>query len=258
MVSSHLMGGLGNYMFQIAAATSLAIKNDDKAEFYVQGSSQVHKHLTSYVDNIFRNVNIVNKPDLRYIRYIEPGFSYNEIPYSNNLLLHGYFQSEKYFKDSRDEILDMFKPSEEQIEYIFNKYGTLLDLKKTCSIHVRRGNYLKLKEHHPPCDIEYYNLGMSIMEKDTTYLIFSDDISWCKENFVGDQFNFIENENDITDLAIMGYCKNNIIANSSFSWWGAWLNKNDNKIVVAPTKWFGAAKGNINVDDIYAENWIKL
>ena len=258
MVTSHLMGGLGNYMFQIAAAISLAIKNDDKAEFYVQGSSQVHKHLTSYTDNIFRKVNIVNASNLPYVRYVEPGFSYNEIPYRNNIMLYGYFQSEKYFKDNRLEILEVFKPDKTQIDYIFSKYGSLLELDKTCSIHVRRGDYLKLSQHHPPCEMEYYKAAMDIIGNDTTYLIFSDDIAWCKENFIGEQFKFIENETDVTDLAIMAHCKNNIIANSSFSWWGAWLNENEDKIVVSPTKWFGPAKGNINVDDIYAKNWIKI
>jgi hypothetical protein len=99
---------------------------------------------------------------------------------------------------------------------------------------------------------------MAAMPDGTTFLVFSDDMEWCKENFIGDQFIFVEGENDVTDLWIMSYCKHNIIANSSFSWWGAWLNDYKHKIVVAPLKWFGPAKGDIKTDDIYAENWIRI
>jgi hypothetical protein len=91
------------------------------------------------------------------------------------------------------------------------------------------------------------------------FYVFSDDIEWCK-NFFSDilDFEFISGNNEIRDLYLMSSCENNIIANSSFSWWGAWLNKNPNKKVIAPSVWFGPAKKNVITEDLYCKNWIKL
>ena len=89
------------------------------------------------------------------------------------------------------------------------------------------------------------------------FIIFSDDIKWCKNNFIGDKFTFIEGEKDYIDLWLMSLCNHNIIANSSFSWWGAWLNQNPNKKVIAPINWFGPEK-KLNPKDIYCKNWIKI
>ena len=255
MIGTYLQGGLGNYMFQIAVAHSLAVDNNDKALFSVDDSLKVHKHLSAYMDNIFRFVNF--EPRVKYTKgYGEPAFSYTPIQYSNNLLLRGYFQSEKYFKHNREEILSMFTPTNEEIGYIHDKYGSILS-NETCSIHIRRGDYLGLQEHHPVCTMKYYNEAITKVDA-THFLVFSDDIEWCKTKFVGEQYTFIENEADVMDLHLMSFCKHNIIANSSFSWWGAWLNGNKNKVVVAPSKWFGPAKAALNTKDIYPEGWIKI
>lgn len=256
MIGTYLQGGLGNYMFQIAAAHSLAIDNNTDSIFSINNFMKVHKHLSEYTDNIFRFVNF--GPNVRYFRaYNEVGFDYSPIPFVENLLLRGYFQSEKYFKHNREQILSMFSPTEEEINYIEGKYGDLLS-NETCSIHIRRGDYLKLQAHHPVCSMEYYNEAINRMTGVTHFLIFSDDIEWCKANFVGDEYVFIENEKDVIDLHMMSLCKNNIIANSSFSWWGAWLNRNENKLVITPSKWFGPAKANFNTKDIYPEEWVKI
>jgi 5'(3')-deoxyribonucleotidase len=100
---------------------------------------------------------------------------------------------------------------------------------------------------------------MKEMPKNSIFLIFSDDIEWCKENFpnISDKFIFIEGNKDYEDLYIMSKCKNNIISNSTFSWWGAWLNQNENKKVVAPLKWFGSSI-NHNTKDLYCDGWIKI
>ena len=89
------------------------------------------------------------------------------------------------------------------------------------------------------------------------FLIFSDDIVWCKNNFVGDKFIFIEGEEDYIDLWLMSLCNHNIIANSSFSWWGAWLNKNNNKTVIAPKNWFGPNK-KLDPTDLYCKDWLVI
>jgi hypothetical protein len=98
------------------------------------------------------------------------------------------------------------------------------------------------------------------MPKDSVFLIFSDDIQWCKENFpdMPEKFRFIEGNKDYEDLYIMSHCKNNIIANSSFSWWGAWLNSNLEKTIIAPATWFGPTLQNNDTTDLYCEGWIKI
>lgn len=255
MITTKLMGGLGNYLFQIAVTYSLAIDNHDIAMFDFNKSVQVHKNINQYSANIFSRV-LIGEPDIKS-RYFEPNFSFDKLEYMNNTQYNGYFQSEKYFKHNRSEILKLFTATDEIDEYITKKYGELLN-NKTCSIHVRRGDYLTLSDYHPVCDITYYNEAMNIISDNCEiFLVFSDDIKWCKENFIGDNFIFITDETDIIDLYLMSRCNHNIIANSSFSWWGAWLNTNKNNIVVAPKQWFGISKP-LDTSNIYCENWIKL
>jgi len=257
MVGAFLQGGLGNYMFQIAAAQALAWDIDTEAVFDFNLASQVHRNIRSYQDNIFGEIKDVSNPTFRS-RYPEPNFGYNPIPKVDSMYLIGYFQSEKYFKHHRDKILELFALSNEVERALLVKYSQIFNLDvESCSIHVRRGDYLKLQEYHPVLNMQYYEAAMREVNADK-YLIFSDDIEWCKENFVGDQFEFIEDEEDYIDMHLMSLCYHNIIGNSSFSWWGAWLNKYDFKKVVAPKKWFGPAKGGILVRDIIPEEWIKI
>ena len=255
MISCYLQGGLGNYMFQIAATESLAKDNNDSTVFSMSNTMKVHRHIVTYSENILRKINFDDHNPTNV--YEEPKFSYNKIPYTPNVYLIGYFQSEKYFINNEKHIRDIFSPTEEDYKYINEKYGDVL-YKKTCSIHVRRCDYLDIQEHHPSCDMGYYNKGINHMDSDTTFVVFSDDIKWCKENFIGDNFYFVEKQPDYIDLQVMSMCDNNITANSSFSWWGAWLNKNKNKIVVSPSRWFGPAKSNFDSSDIIPENWIKI
>jgi hypothetical protein len=139
---------------------------------------------------------------------------------------------------------------------IYDQYGSLYD-KKTCSIHVRRGDYVKLAQHHPPLELEYYNRAMALIDSDY-YLVFSDDIKWCKNNIVGENLIYVTNTRDYIDLIMMTLCDNNIIANSSFSWWGAWLNTTPNAKVIAPKKWFGEAKSGINTNDMIPDKWMVI
>jgi hypothetical protein len=258
-VTIKLQGGLGNYLFQIATAYSYGLLHDKNVLFNVSEAIQIHRHITTYQENIFRKVNFVSSINYtNFNLYREPNFSYDAIPFINgSVYLEGYFQSEKYFSEYEHKIKDLFYITEKLEEEIQNKYGEVLN-QNTCSIHVRRGDYVNLSEHHPLCDIEYYKDAMEHMPNDTVYLVFSDDISWCKENFLGDNYIFIEDNSDIFDLYLMSLCNNNIIANSSYSWWGAWLNNNNNKIVVSPKMWFGPAKVGLNTKDVHCKNWIKI
>jgi hypothetical protein len=192
--------------------------------------------------------------DIKSPTHQEQGFEYTELPLLDNILLSGYFQTEKYFNHRVNEIKELFSPTEEQLKYIHNKYG---ELKNTCSIHIRRGDYLTQPGNHPICSPQYYKESILKMPIGTKFLVFSDDIPFCKQVFLGDSFIFIENELDYLDMYIMSMCDNNIIANSTFSWWGAWLNNNKNKIVIAPNVWFGYNK-QLNTCDIIPSGWIKI
>lgn len=256
MITAKLQGGLGNYMFQIAAAESLGVKHNDSVVFSETDCTSCHANVSKYKFDIFRNVNISHQP-LMLIKYDydEPKFSYDELPYRKDMRLVGYFQSEKYFNE--DKIRDLFRAPKQISDFIDENYNWIL-VNPTCSIHVRRGDYLNLPNHHPTCSMDYYKKAMEIMPEGTKYLVFSDDIQWCKENFIGEEFEFVEGLKDVVDLYLMSSCDNNIIANSTFSWWGAWLNNNEDKIVVAPKLWFGPAKNNFDTKDIIPDKWIRL
>jgi hypothetical protein len=195
---------------------------------------------------------------LEYRVHNEPSFNYSPIPYNKgeNLLLSGYYQSEKYFINNKEFILNLFKPTEEIKEHILN---ILPNIRNSVSIHIRRGDYLNLANYHPQQPIDYYISSVKLLGVDKDYLIFSDGLDDIK-----DWFDFIPNKQFITlgknylDLYAMSMCEHNIICNSTFGWWGAYLNENQNKKVIAPIKWFGPASSHINSSDIVPDNWIKL
>lgn len=251
MISCNLAGGLGNYLFQIAATYCVAVSNGDECMFDFQSSMRVHESIDAYKDNILRNIK-VGKPALK-VQYDEPTFAYDELPYQDGMLLNGYFQSEKYL--DRSLILDLYSIDDVSKKYIYEKYGDEFD--GAVSIHVRRGDYLQRSDRHPVQDMMYYENAMSHFDNCRKFFILSDDIEWCKDNFKGPQFIFVENNPDYIDLWIQSLCDHNIIANSSFSWWGAWLNKNPDKIVIAPKKWFGPNK-RLDVKDLIPEQWITI
>jgi hypothetical protein len=255
MVTSNLIGGLGNYMFQVTTAYSMAIDNGDVSVFDGSNSIVVHKGITTYTDNILRNLTfgdvVIDN------EYNEPHFHYNLLEYKPNLRLNGYYQSEKYFQNNREKILELFSVDDVSSEYIQKKYRNILR-NDTCSIHVRRGDYVGLSHTHPPCEIEYYLEAVKQMPAGTVFLVFSDDIDWCKQNFnLSHLIHFVEGNPDFIDMWLMSLCDNNIIANSSFSWWGAWLNKKPNKKVISPSRWFGPSISH-NTQDLIPETWITI
>lgn len=136
-----------------------------------------------------------------------------------------YFQDEKWFCKFEKQVKELF--------------GAGIGLRDETSIHVRRGDYLQLEETYPNlCKTDYYQRATDTFPKDTKFIVFSDDIEWCKTfaPFQGDNFSFSEGKSEVHDLNMMASCKNNIIANSTFSWWAAYLNKHEDKIVICPEK----------------------
>lgn len=239
-------GRLGNQLFQIAAAYGLGMKNSIESKFYKW----------EYSDFFKNPINQELSPDEIFYTYSEPSFHYKQIPYVKGIDLVGYFQSEKYFIDYKEDIKKIFEFKDE----IFSEEDERLS-NNYCSIHVRRTDYLNLSNYHPFPGIGYYIKSMDYMRNlgINKFIFFSDDIEWCKENFgFRDSIEYSEKNSNIKDLALMTKCSHNIIANSSFSWWGAWLNNNPEKIVVAPSVWFGPEKKGIITDDLYCNQWIKI
>ncbi len=257
MISSYFQGGLGNQLFQIAAAIALAADNKVEAVFDSANHDLPNqgKKCKNYLQTIFRNVNFSSGLNLDTV-YHEPLYSHKEIKYTPGMCLVGYFQSEKYFIQHTDMIRNLFSVDDRTSAKIIAKYEEVLK-KKTVAVHVRRGDYLKYSDTHPPCTIEYYQTAMAQFPKDSIYLFFSDDIAWCKENFKQSNIIFVEGEEDIYDFYFISMCKSIIISNSSFSWWAAWLNNDRHKTVIAPKRWFGPSV-NYDTKDLIPKRWKKI
>ena len=257
MATCFLQGGIGNLLFQFSTALTCGWETDSEVAFDVSNSDHtinIHRNFSDYRNNIFRNLNFKNLNLKEYKNFKESSFLYEEIKFEKNLNLIGYFQSEKYFKKYREKILKIFEAPEGVQEYIQKKYPELFN-EIVCSIHVRRNDYLKYSKIHPPCSPKYYLNAMK-MVPNKKFFVFSDDKEWCRRIFVHDKYRIIDEE-DYVELYMMSLCQNNIIANSTFSWWGAWLNKNQSKIVVAPKRWFGPA-AKMSCRDIVPDEWLRL
>lgn len=168
---------------------------------------------------------------------------------SDNMILDGYFQSYKHIKPYKNEIIKdlTFKPQ------ILSKCGEILkDYKNTVAIHIRRGDYVKLPNYWVVTP-EYIQSALEhFINDEYTFLVFSDDINWCKEVFP-EGVIFMEGNNQFEDLCLMSLCDHNIIANSTFSWWSAFLNQNPNKKVIAPLQWYSEYK---DLSELYPDEWI--
>lgn len=290
MIVSEILGGLGNQMFQYAVGLSLATKLNtdfrlDKTKFK---GYKAHKFgldtlrlsidfmdpadyfLLERSNSATRNIKEFvkskksNKPAVKVYR--ERGFAYapEVLSMKGDVYLTGYFQSEKYFLSIRDSLLTAFKPKKvsKDARAMAEK---IIKEKKSVSLHVRRGDYVSnpdANKYHGTKSVDYYNAALLRVEKsqkDSTVFVFSDDIEWCKKNLklVTKQIVWVDSENSaIEDIYLMSLCKSNIIANSTFSWWGAWLNNNPKKIVVAPKVWFSDPK--IDTSDLIPGSWVRL
>ena len=251
MILTKLQGGLGNQLFQWAATKSLSIKhNTDYAfDFSYFNSNQWSLELNKFKKIILKQFN-----GSVLLNTITDDFYFKKI--ENNSFLDGYWQSEKYFNKINHLIREDLKIEANVKNYILNKYSILNE--NTVSLHVRRGDYVNIQNFHPLQTIDYYKNAYDIInENSINVLILSDDINWCKKNIKFNNTLYIENETNIIDLYIMSLCKHNIIANSSFSWWGAWLNENKNKKIICPINWFGE-ETSIYTGDIVPEKWLKI
>jgi hypothetical protein len=258
-ITTNHRGGIGNVMFKLAATISMAIDNNVDYIFSKEFiRPNIDPNYDTYTNNLLRNIKFINSLPQNYFVHTETQFNYQEIKYNKgiNLLLDGYFQSEKYFINNKQTIIDIFKPTEEIKNDILK---TLPEVNSYVSIHVRRGDYLKYPNHHPQQSNEYFKTATEIIGINKTYLIFSDDLDGIKN-----MFDYLPNKifyttkKDWLDLYTMSLCEDNIICNSTFSWWAAYLNQNKNKKVITTNKWFGSANANHNTSTLFPPEWIVL
>lgn len=259
-ISVHIIGpdkknyGLGNQLFQIAAVLSYAKDYNFEPIFPCLNNKE---HYGNYTDNILRNLTIADFFLGEYVDISNPDPVYKPIPSSDkSIVIHNsYLQSEKYFSHNRELISDTLCPSQEDKQYLLDKYPNVSD---SISCHIRRGDYMNFPDKYTSlCDTDYYTNALEIMD-DGPIIVFSDDIEWCKENFrPAGRDLFFAKEEDYLELYLMSMCKHAIIANSTFSWWGAWLNKHQNKKVVAPANWFTANQNRKDVN-LIPQDWIVI
>jgi hypothetical protein len=245
---SHLgkFGKLGNQLFQIATTYSHARKNNTGYSFPEWKYSKYLKTPLPIITSEF--------PESFY-RENDP-FSYREIPNKNQLDLLGYFQNENYFNEYKNEILKLLEPSQDTIDLASSQIPNI-GRQKITAVHIRRGDYLNHPNHHPLPPIEYYRASIEMLGRvSDNFLVFSDDIKWCKENFPSG-FIFSEESDEFVDLIKMSMCDNYIIANSSFSWWGSYLNDGFPQ-VIAPKRWVGVGYENTGWSGVYRKEMILI
>ena len=257
MITAKLTGGLGNLMFEIAATCALALRNNASAVFDLEAHQIDNQGCSAskYKNTILRNLKTAIIPFETWgaHNYSEPEFSYNPIPFIEPSVLCGYWQSEKYFEDCKQYTRNLFHISAESMNKVDGFLGSLPKGKAVTTCHFRKGDYANFPHIYYIQEKSYYEEAMKLFP-DNTFVFLSDDLQWCKDNFQGDNIFFSPFTDELDDLTLMIMADNCIIANSSFSWWGAWLNYNENKKVVAPKKWFKVG-ANLDTKDLYCKEW---
>lgn len=293
MIIIRFKGGLGNQLFQYACGRSLLINqseiesvrnlllditwygipisHDTPRKFLLNKFNTIGsiaslkeiiriKYPYGYISRISRFIKI------RIFRKGNPSFTDKFLNKKGDIYLDGFFQTEKYFADQAQTIrkeLTLKNPLSRPALKIQND---IMNSNNSVSLHIRRGDYVenaKTNQYHGTCSLGYYSKALEYITnkigRDINIFVFSDDIDWVKNNLKFDFPTTYVSSKEIPDyeeLILMSKCKHNIIANSSFSWWGAWLNNNSGKIVIAPKRW--ANKDEDSFKDIIPSSWIKI
>ena len=310
MIIVKLIGGLGNQLFQYAAAlnlanrrntelkidrgilgnetpidvtpreleldlfqTNLVFASQSEIDSFKQWSGNAYLRFLQrkYPIAFYRFLQLISRfagrNSLPKMYIAESGFrfmkSYKHLP--GNVYLEGFWQSEKYFCEIRDLLLKEFTPRDKMNDVnleILNKINKV----NSVSIHFRRGDFITNKNasnFHGALTLEYYKKAVTEISGQVSnpeFFIFSDDANWVKENFKIDYpINFVMHNtgrDSVYDMVLMSNCKHNVIANSSFSWWGAWMNKHESKIVIAPKHWFNDET--IDTADLIPSDWLRI
>lgn len=258
MIYLRLHDRLGNLMFMIGTALHL----DSNVRVFCNNEQDY-----GYVWRMIQKLNLpitmeapLHPVDYKFEYYIPTVFK--SIPYhrGKDMLLDGYFQSYKYF--CREEVLKWFKCPTEIEKRIELKWGGYLLNYQCVSLHVRRGDYLSLPERFPFVGKSYLKKAInSLNDKKTVFIVTSDDIEWCKLNIKGPNIYYSEGEDEYFDLYLASKCHHNILSNSTFSWWGAYLNQNPDKRVIVPQRWYGpvlSKEADEKNGQLIPEKWEKI
>jgi hypothetical protein len=283
MITCNLMGGLGNQIFQIFATISYAIKSRNKFTFLnlsVLGGGSTTVRYTFW-ESFFSNMKPFLISELpQSINVVkENGFTYKELSVSEmvnrNVMIYGYFQSYKYFQENYAIIYRMLNIEKMKNDLLNNlklSYPEYLDLENTVSMHFRIGDYKKIQDFHPLATYDFYERSLLYMQISKPNINFT-VLYFCEDSDIDDalsiinklttnypMYNFKRGLNTLEDwqqMLLMSCCHHNIIANSSFSWWAAYLNSNADKIVCYPSVWFGKVANN-DTRDLCPPGWVKV
>lgn len=292
MIIVRLMGGLGNQMFQYAAARRLAYANEAQLKLDVRwfknngeidtlrnyalnklnikedfaSSSEIRKYVRKDPRKTMGRI-LTYSPFSKRSFILEKHYHFDPsvLRLHDNVYLEGYWQSEMYFKDIEGIIREEFSFRVE-MDALNRQIAETIRNTNSVSIHVRRGDYVSNQAtslFHGTCSLDYYRLSIEKITarvKDPHFFVFSDDPPWVKENLkLAHTASFIghnEQKKGHEDMRLMSLCRHHIIANSTLSWWGAWLCMNPEKIVIAPAEWFRNKE--IDASDLLPERWIRI
>lgn len=279
MITCNLMGGLGNQLFQIFTTIAYGYKSNNQFRFLGLetlggGSTTVrHTYWSTFLSKM-RPFLINDLPKVRVIR--EDGFPYKELPVGEmkqtDVLLYGYFQSYKYFQGQYDMICRVIGIEKTRCALTAKLNLAPEYFDNIISMHFRMGDYKKLQQYHPLATYEYYDRSLEyfkITQPSHTFIV----LYFCEDDDIADvtdiigrltlkypEYKFSRDENALADweqLLLMSCCHHNIIANSSFSWWGAYFNAHKDKVVCYPSAWFGPAANN-DTRDLCPPEWLRV
>lgn len=267
LVTATLGGQLGNQIFMVAATLAYAWDNNARPIFPdLNLTDEVAVHACKFPINkerfFFRlDTSEPSRPFTASFNSSNP-YLEKKVPFQRDVRLNCCFQSFNLFHHHRKKLLDIFAPSSMEIEYLRSKYSELISAPNTVSIHVRTYDESCHNDYGVYfAGMKYYKEAMDLFPEDSVFVVFSDRIQWCKVHFqqLKKNFVFIEGNDAIQDLFLITFMKNHIIANSTFSWWGAYLDPNPNAIVVAPEYWLNPRLQSSRPDlYLYLPNWIRV
>ncbi len=260
-VTCKIYGQLGNQLFQIAAA--LGFSFDYGVDAYFPALHNPQWNIAYNRDRLFFRVDASYLPRQPRHLFSESSWrSAERIPYREDLLLDGYFQSWKHFHHHREKILSVFAPSRETLDWLEGKYGALLGSNNVVGIHVRTQSK---RTHdagiHPFWGMPYYERAMECFPEDSVFVVCSDRINWCKKHFspLGREVFYIEGNDGILDLFLLAKCRHLILANSSFSWWAAYFHEHPEGRVIFPELWKEEPNHvNPKKEDFFLPSWTLL
>lgn len=291
MIITQLTGGLGNQLFQYAAAKALSSRRNSRLyiddNYYKRAEIGNDTHRSYGLDSFKIGDPTLSLPLTNLMRYLRDDIrlqrmdkliakatkttiinesNYGEKSSNHNIYMTGYYQSQKYFQDQNDNIRSNLKFQDKITLTSRSRYPSI-NGKNSVAIHIRRGDYLQDKQvaNLPTLTTRYYQNAIEYLSakvSSPTYYIFSDDINWCKSNISklisSKEIAYVDDssyDDPASDMQLMSMCDHVITANSSFSWWGAWLNNNENKIVIALKNWF---RDNHSNSEIVPHAWVRL